>query len=184
MYLPRSEPEVSDFLRIDLRHRLKQVAFVDREVEIQPRLGGQEGQRTDLIVSVTARAPSGLVRLVLEVKCSWNDEVAKALESQLVGDYLHGPEGRTGVYLVVEFAGEAWDEGDPRRKRSLAYDGKRTQVEAVLERAVEASRRQGFDVRLCFLRVELERRDPAFLQASSLGKATAFLAAESTDRRK
>jgi hypothetical protein len=154
---PLSELEVSDHLRIDLRRRLRQRAFVDREVEIQPRIGKQPGQRTDLVVSVSGPELADPVRVIVEVKCSWNDEVETALDSQLARDYLRGAEGRTGIYLVVEFGGDAWDDRDRRKGKSRAYGRRRDRIEAALRKAVDIAKKEGLDVRLCFLLVELER---------------------------
>jgi len=120
-YVPLTEPEFSDWLSRDLRHRIRQRVAVLREVEIQPRLSVTPADIPDLLaLSIVTEGSSA--ELPIEVKCNWNDEVRSAIETQLGDRYLNGPHGTTGIYIVACYSGSAWLKDDSRRKEAKRRD--------------------------------------------------------------
>jgi len=84
------------------------------EVEIQP------GERTDFEVRTVTTAASGLrpITVIVEVKGSWNRDVKKAWQSQLIDRYLTNAGLTHGIYLVFWHLSRKWnDSHDHRRKR-------------------------------------------------------------------
>lgn len=156
LFTPKDEPDISDVLARRLRERLSNVV-IRREVQLQPRLGNQAGEIPD--IEVTVKLDSGdEVVVLLEVKANWHDEVRTALGSQLAERYLRGPRGRIGVYVVVWFAGEAWDSVDVRRK-AARRSGSRDQLLRELHDRALALPVEGVLVHVRVLDLTLER-DP------------------------
>ena len=118
-YTPKSENELSDwlarFMRRDLAGRR---IVVNREVEIRRPAGAGMGERTDIHVTAVSddleRPP--LIRAIVEVKGCWHRELATALETQLVAQYLRGTDNRYGLYVAGWFASDHWDPSDWRSK--------------------------------------------------------------------
>ena len=103
----RDEAFLSDYIARWFRDDLGQRRIVIGR-EVQPR----RGQRIDIYVSAgasgTTSSSSEDLTVVIEVKGCWNADVRKALEGQLVGEYLR-PNGLThGIYLVGWFVCEKW----------------------------------------------------------------------------
>jgi hypothetical protein len=120
-YVPLTEPEFSDWLSRDLRHRIRQRVAVLREVEIQPRLSVTPADIPDLLaISIVTEGSSA--ELPIEVKCNWNDGVRSAIETQLGDRYLNGPHGTTGIYIVACYSGSAWLKDDSRREEAMRRD--------------------------------------------------------------
>ena len=98
---PRSEEylaiEISAWLQDDLGR--SKGAIINREVV--PRIG----QRTDIVVDSSSTNPSdeSNLRVVIEVKGNWNQQVKTALKDQLVDLYLKHQAGAVGIYLVCWF---------------------------------------------------------------------------------
>ncbi|MEV4876860.1 hypothetical protein [Streptomyces cyaneofuscatus] len=124
VWRPKPEAALCAYLAHELQLRLagRRVA-VNREVLIHPTDPYGAGDRPDLLIeamptpgddpSITA---SGSVKLVIEVKGSWNDEVPTAQAEQLAGRYL--PEAGTdaGIYIVGWYPIELWDATGDKRK--------------------------------------------------------------------
>lgn len=122
---PKSEDEISDYLRNRLQDRLgDRGVVVNREVQVRrPRRTGI-GERTDLhIDAVTDASSTGrpTITIVGEVKGAWNDETNTAMQSQLVDRYMRDVGSRHGVFVVAWFDPESWNEDDDRR-RHVARD--------------------------------------------------------------
>lgn len=64
----------------------------------------------------TASSPPKSVFLVIEVKGCWNPGVKTSLDSQLAKRYLKENRSSYGIYLVVWFTCDAWDDRDGKRK--------------------------------------------------------------------
>jgi hypothetical protein len=114
-YKPRNEESLSDFIKIHLDEDLRQRGVVvNREVRIH------RGQRTDVHVNAVVKEGAGnsydVITLIIEVKCTWNDELDHAMETQLVGKYLKDNQCRHGLYCVGWFSSDAWDTTDLRSK--------------------------------------------------------------------
>src|SRR5664279_2736853 len=77
---------------------------------------------------------------MLEVKGSWNRDLMKAMESQLVERYLTGSITQ-GIYLAGYYAAEDWKQSDGKRTaaRRHTLDGL---SRALQEQAVDVSARR------------------------------------------
>ncbi|MEW2625113.1 hypothetical protein [Streptomyces sp. NPDC048106] len=127
VWRPKPEAALCAYLTHELTLRLAghRVA-VNREVLIHPTDPYGAGDRTDLLVEAMPspgddpnNASSGSVKLVIEVKGSWNDEVPTAQAEQLAGRYL--PEAGTdaGIYIVGWYPIELWNAtGDSRKTQA------------------------------------------------------------------
>ncbi len=112
------------------------------------------GDRTDLLVeampspgddpNITA---SGSVKLVIEVKGSWNDEVPTSQVEQLAGRYL--PEAGTdvGIYIVGWYPIELWDATGDNRKTQAKKLQLDTLFVHLLDQAASLSQAGGVHVR-------------------------------------
>jgi hypothetical protein len=151
---PISEGRLSEFLIHELRIRLSGRQIVlNREVEISPRPRGV-GERVDILVQAFRSSregePADIVSVVIEVKGSWNDEVATALEGQLVEDYLVTMGSSYGIYLVGWFPREQWDSSDSRWAHAVRQSP--SDLAAALgSQATQIASSQQVDVRVCVL---------------------------------
>ncbi|MCA9622449.1 MAG: hypothetical protein KC731_25680 [Myxococcales bacterium] len=98
-YWPKSELTLSKHVANRLCDLLS--ASVHDEVEVKPRSGAAPGERTDILV--VSRDGSREHRVVIEVKCQWNDALMTGLRDQLVDRYLASQPGAHGIYLVAWF---------------------------------------------------------------------------------
>jgi hypothetical protein len=156
---PISEPEVSSWLKRQLGAKLtgeRGVVF-QREVQITQPQGPGLGDRTDVHVQAVVqhrdRAAEALTTIV-EVKCCWNDDITDAIDTQLVERYLQPTATPYGIYLIVWFASERWDEYDGRRA-DCARRERATTMSALDERAEVLAADQGVQVRAVALDVRL-----------------------------
>jgi len=133
-----TENEVTDnvkaFLDDDLVHHL---FSTHREVQLRAAAGNQQGQELDLYVQAVpvderGQPQSGERLLVfIEAKHQDNPEVATALQSQLVGRYLHQHEARTGLFLVYWFKPQASAELTALRQQ-LTEQAQRASVDGLI----------------------------------------------------
>jgi len=79
------------------------------------------GDKPDIIVeaNVPAHALSHAAprrfRVVIEVKCPWNDGVLTDQQDQLAGRYMPEAQTGTGLFVVGWYPPELWSSGDYRR---------------------------------------------------------------------
>jgi len=101
--LPKTEDEISDYLRNKLAPAVPG-GVVNREVQVVRLNTSGIGQRTDILVEVPAAGVTDRVlRVVVEVKGCWNEEVPTALQAQLVDTYLARWRDAAGLFLVAWF---------------------------------------------------------------------------------
>ncbi|XUM02945.1 hypothetical protein ACQ86F_05340 [Streptomyces venezuelae ATCC 10712] len=124
---PKPEAALCAYLTHELSLRLAghRVA-INREVLIHPTDPYGAGDRTDLLIEALLSpgddpniASRESIKLVIEVKGSWNDEVPTAQREQLVGRYL--PEAGTdaGIYIVGWYPIDLWTAtGDSRKTQA------------------------------------------------------------------
>jgi len=95
-----------------------------REVEIR-RVGKDgKGERTDIYIAGQVRRADDtfdVVRVIVEVKGCWHEELKKAMRTQLTDPYLHENDCSHGIYLVGWFNCEKWDKTDTRRDKSRKW---------------------------------------------------------------
>jgi hypothetical protein len=113
---PRSEDELSDYIKIHLDDDLKgRGIVVNREVRIH------RGRRTDIHVDAVTGpiddGPVDIITVIIEVKGSWNPDLLHAMKSQLVDEYLKDNHCQQGLYVVGWFDSQQWDDTDWRSEK-------------------------------------------------------------------
>ncbi|MFE5374002.1 hypothetical protein [Streptomyces mirabilis] len=124
---PKPEAALCAYLAHELNLRLAghRVA-VNREVLIHPTDAYGAGDRTDILIDAQpssrddlGSAPDGPLKLVIEVKGSWNPGITTAQGEQLSGRYLPEVQTNVGIYLVGWYPVELWDaKGDSRKTQA------------------------------------------------------------------
>ncbi len=112
---PRSENWISTIVSRHLQSDLAQKeVVVNREVDVSTQ------DFADIHVTATARNRGEIqvLKVVIEVKGCWHDELETAMETQLKRQYLHSSASRHGIYLIAWFPQEQWDHQDSRRDRA------------------------------------------------------------------
>lgn len=117
VFIPGEENDLSDYIGRHLKENLKhRGVIVNREVEIR------RGEETDIKVEVNVLGKQansdGHYTVIIEVKGSWNSELNKAMKTQLVDRYLKDYHSHHGLYVIGWFYCDAWDDGDPRKRKS------------------------------------------------------------------
>lgn len=114
---PKDEGAFSDFVAARLEEDLRsRGVIINREVQIRSRRGGRPGERTDIHVDAVVPNTRERLRVIIEAKGNWNDELETAIGAQLADRYLAENECRHGVYLVGWFHSANWDPSDGRRR--------------------------------------------------------------------
>ncbi|WP_144410067.1 NACHT domain-containing protein [Cupriavidus basilensis] len=117
---PKHEPRLCDWLTIELRDRLStRGAIVNREVQVRSHSPTGIGERTDILVEVSAATGGDVqrpIRVVIEVKGCWNDDLLSAPASQLRDNYMNAFGTGVGIYLVMWFMCDTWSDDDRRKK--------------------------------------------------------------------
>lgn len=159
---PKSEEEISDYLAIELEHRLNaRGVVVNREVQVRRSKPSGLPERTDLRIEALrparepARTPATL-RIPGEVKGIWNPDVITSLETQLVQRYMADFRTDHGVYVVAWFDQAPWTTKDGRRSRAASHGGI-AQFQAALEVEAEKQRAQGLVIAVRVLDCSLRR---------------------------
>lgn len=133
-FIPLGETEFTTRLVDRLRPRLDRIVL-RQEVQLHHRLGSDAGTFPD--IEAIAQDPIGSEVVVLgEVKGNWHDDVATALEDELVDLYLQGGRSATGIYIVAWYHGELWDPDHYQRRDAARHtkDDLRMQLEATAAR--------------------------------------------------
>lgn len=111
---PKVEDTISDWLADQLRLRLTPHVVVDREIQVTRRHASGVGTRIDLTVT-SGGAPLG--RVVIEAKHCHNPTLLKALEDQLLDQYMQPAEIAHAIYIVYWVAREQrpskWSRAHP-----------------------------------------------------------------------
>lgn len=98
---PKSEDDISDWIRRRLEERLKRGVVIDREIQVQRPQQGGIGNRIDLTATApTATQPRSTARVIIEAKLISNHDLMTAMHNQLVQRYLVPSGLRHGIYLV------------------------------------------------------------------------------------
>ena len=121
-WMPKPEAALSAYLAHDLELRLHHRGIAAlREVLVKPTDAYGAGDRLDILVEARPLPGGGLAasdfRVVIEVKCAWNDEVLTAQETQLVDRYLPETQSSVGIYVVGWYPLDLWNADDYRKRR-------------------------------------------------------------------
>ncbi|WP_229536375.1 NACHT domain-containing protein [Pelosinus baikalensis] len=121
---PKWENDFSDFIVSQLRDELANRGIIlNREVEIRSNRSGVEGERTDIhIDAISSTNSHDVLKVIVEAKGCWHDELTTAMETQLLGKYLRDNDCKHGLYLVGWFNCPQWDKKDSRRRKAFHHD--------------------------------------------------------------
>ncbi len=117
IYIPKDENRLSDYVKIHLDEDLKKRGIVvNREVEIR------RGQKTDIHVDAIKKEfkqeDYDIVKVIIEVKGCWNQDLPEAMQTQLADRYLKDNDCKYGLYLVGWFNCDKWDTTDYRKGKA------------------------------------------------------------------
>jgi len=120
-YTPKGEEAFSNVLKRHLDSDLRERGVVvNREVVIR------KSERTDIhvdAISKQTRNPAyALVKVIIEVKGCWNQDIEQSMETQLVNRYLKDNSCQHGLYVVGWFCCDQWHSSDYRRNL-VAFTG-------------------------------------------------------------
>jgi len=145
-FRPKYEKEfsshMSTYLVEDLRNR---AIIVNREVEIRP--GEETDIHIDSFVTNLRGEISERIRVIVEVKCSWNQDLKDDLTRQLIERYLRENQCTHGIYAVCWFSSDKWDSGDGRKAQSKR--AKRKEIDDSFETQILKASELGVEVRYC-----------------------------------
>ena len=119
-WYPRTETDVSDRLQYHLNAALGPIGG-QAVRESETRRGhspiDDPTDLPDLVVSVPSETkPGTLLRVVIEVKCTWHKEAVISLRTQLAERYLR--TFSCGIYCLLHFTCPTWDIPDDNRRSS------------------------------------------------------------------
>jgi hypothetical protein len=97
---PKTEDDISDWIRRRLNDRLNGGMIVDREVQVARPRGHGIGTRIDLTLTAATAPSAPLVRVLVEAKRIDNDELPTAMNDQLIDRYLVPMGLKYGIFLV------------------------------------------------------------------------------------
>jgi len=126
VWRPKPEAALCAYLAHELNLRMAgdRIA-VNREVLIQPNDAYGAGDRTDILLEAfpsPQHGPSATpVKLVVEVKGSWNADLMTSQDEQLVSRYLPEVGADAGIYIVGWYPIELWDAPDYRRSTARKH---------------------------------------------------------------
>ncbi|MGH8907789.1 MAG: hypothetical protein ACRD0K_15025 [Egibacteraceae bacterium] len=130
---PKSEDDISDWIRRQLEQRLGHGTVVDREIQVMRRKPQGIGTRIDLTAtSPTATHPPNSARIIVEAKLVNNRTLMTAMEDQLVRQYLLPADLQHGIYLVYWIAPE-------RRPANSKYTGPSNRDELMRQLSAQAA---------------------------------------------
>lgn len=116
VFRPKDENHFSDNVKIYLDHYLK-----GRNIVCAREAEARRGDETDIIVmaKIPGRDP---IKVIVESKGCWHQDVEKNMEDQLVGRYLHENQCRHGIYLVGWFICPKWNKAVYREQKTVIPD--------------------------------------------------------------
>jgi hypothetical protein len=142
---PKTEEQISDYLRHELSRRLNDHNIVvNREVQVRrsnPSAGIPE--RTDLrieAIDTTSGKPSAHLVIAGEVKGSWNKKLLPSIQSQLVDRYMNDLHTNIGLYVVAWFDPQSWTSESDESRKSAAR--KWTSIQHLRDKLDDERRRQ------------------------------------------
>jgi len=102
-YRPKDENSFSDYVKRHFDGDLQNRIIALREVQIRRGLGDNQGENTDVYVTIPATDTRPNLTVIIECKGCWHNDLDSAMETQLVNRYLADNECRCGLYLVGWF---------------------------------------------------------------------------------
>jgi hypothetical protein len=112
VHTPKPEEPLSRELGREIQRLL-----APRGVKITHEVKIRERQFVDIYISaIASNSQRRLLSIIIEVKGCWNRELKTAMDTQLSMRYLKDNENRFGIYLVVWFLCDEWDNREDARK--------------------------------------------------------------------
>lgn len=102
-YRPKDENSFSDYAKRHFENDLQNRVVALREVQIRRGLGDNQGENTDVYVTLPATDTRPNLTVIIECKGCWHNELNSAMQTQLVNRYLADNQCRCGLYLVGWF---------------------------------------------------------------------------------
>ena len=110
---PKSEDDISDWIRHQLELRLTSATVIDREIQVARR-GKGIGTRIDVTATTpTATQPPSIARVIAEAKLVTSRELMTAMHDQLIQRYLIPTGLQYGIYLIY------WIDSRPAARRKI-----------------------------------------------------------------
>lgn len=130
-WTPKDEENLSDCLARHLERDLKAYSVrAARESELRQRMGSAPGDEPDLHVTAPGASDNAKsLTVVVEVKCTWNQEAITGMEQQLLNRYLRGLH--CGIYVVAHFKCDSWSDEDARKTKFMSGNSLAEVVAAV-----------------------------------------------------
>ncbi|MGH3870749.1 MAG: hypothetical protein ACRDSR_04410 [Pseudonocardiaceae bacterium] len=120
---PKTEDDISDWIRRRLQERFHRGLVIDREIQVQRIRQGGIGTRIDLTATApTATQPPSTARVIIEAKLINNPDLMTAMDNQLVQRYLVPLGLQHGIYLIYWITPDQRPKGWVRTKRTDRND--------------------------------------------------------------
>ncbi|WP_021592216.1 NACHT domain-containing protein [Actinomadura welshii] len=157
VWRPKPEAALCAYLAHELNLRMAGDRItVNREVLVQPNDAYGAGDRTDILLEAFPSTRQGTdatpVKLVIEVKGSWNPDLITAQSDQLVDRYLPEVGADAGIYIVGWYPIGLWDAPD-RRKSSARKHTFETLHAHLCSQATNLSQTRGAHIRAAVLNI-------------------------------
>lgn len=152
---PKSEDEASDYLLHRLRDLVAE-AIINREVQVRRNAPSGIPERADLLIEAVTAGERNL-RVVVESKGAWSDELLTAIDSQLIGRYMADFRPAAGIYIVLWPDAGSWASDQGRQDRARLINMCREDVIAQIEEQVESARLHDIDIAAHHLDMDYKR---------------------------
>ncbi len=159
---PKSEDRLSDFVLQHLRRDMPTLV-IDREVQVRNLRESGIPERTDIEIKALAKDLSP-IKLIIETKGCWNDELMTAMQSQLKERYLHLRNAGHGIYLVGWYACDFWQGQDDKRRLCEHAASGPADLQAKLSALADSHSNQVFRLRAFVLDVRHPAKPSMALQ--------------------
>jgi hypothetical protein len=153
---PKSEDEASDYLLHRLRDLLGQVV-VNREVQVRRNSRSGIPERTDLLIEAPTAVGEPSLKVVIETKGAWSNELESAIADQLVGRYMRDFQPAEGIYLVLWPDVDSWSSTQGSEDRRRLMNLNREETEVVLDQQAEGETAEGDRVQVKHLDIPYRR---------------------------
>jgi hypothetical protein len=175
---PKSEEEISDYLKIELESQLLESGVVvNREVQVRRIKPTGLPERTDLRIEALPRQedqPAGPLKIPGEVKGAWNAGVTNSVESQLIDRYMADFQTSYGIYIAIWFDLESWTDNDSRKKQAASH-GSREHLDSALKEQATKQLENGKKIAVVVLDASLRRPTATSFASGSGGIAADHL---------